>query len=42
MARDAGAGGVALTSNPKREAANRLYQHLGFKLWETNLYFYKF
>ena len=42
MARDAGADGVALTSNPKREAANRLYQKLGFKIWETNLYFYKF
>lgn len=42
MARDAGADGVALTSNPKREAANRLYQRLGFRLWETNLYFYKF
>lgn len=42
MARDAGADGVALTSNPKREAANRLYQRLGFKPWETNLYFYKF
>ena len=42
IARDAGADGVALTSNPKREAANRLYQRLGFKFWETNLYFYKF
>lgn len=42
MARDAGADGVALTSNPKREAANRLYQRLGFKPWQTNLYFYKF
>lgn len=42
MAREAGADGVALTSNPRREAANRLYQHLGFKRWETNLYFYKF
>ena len=42
VARDAGADGVALTSNPKREAANRLYQRLGFKFWETNLYFYKF
>ena len=42
MARDAGADGIALTSNPKREAANRLYQRLGFKHWETNLYFYKF
>ena len=42
MARDAGADGVALTSNPKRETANRLYQRLGFKLWKTNLYFYEF
>ena len=42
MAREAGADGVALTSNPRREAANHLYQHLGFKRWETNLYFYKF
>jgi ribosomal protein S18 acetylase RimI-like enzyme len=42
MAREAGADGVALTSNPKREAANRLYQRLGFKPWQTNLYFYKF
>ncbi|MGB7875030.1 MAG: GNAT family N-acetyltransferase [Anaerolineales bacterium] len=42
LAREAGADGVALTSNPKREAANRLYQKLGFKPWQTNLYFYKF
>jgi ribosomal protein S18 acetylase RimI-like enzyme len=42
MAREAGADGTALTSNPNREAANRLYQHLGFKPWNTNLYFYKF
>ena len=42
MAREAGADGVTLTSNPKREAANRLYLRLGFKPWETNLYFYKF
>ncbi len=42
MARDAGADGVALTTNPRREAANRLYQRLGFKTWQTNLYFYKF
>jgi len=41
VARDSGADGVALTSNPKREAANRLYQRLGFKIWETNLYYYK-
>ena len=42
MAREAGADGVALTSNPRREAANRLYQRLGFKPWQTNLYYYKF
>jgi len=42
VARDSGADGVALTSNPKRMAANRLYQRLGFKPWRTNLYFYKF
>ena len=42
MARDVGADGISLTSNPKREAANRLYQRLGFKPWQTNLYFYKF
>jgi ribosomal protein S18 acetylase RimI-like enzyme len=42
MAREAGANGVALTSNPRREAANRLYQRLGFKPWKTNLYFYEF
>jgi len=33
--------GEALTSNPKREAANRLYQRLGFKHWQTNIYFYE-
>jgi ribosomal protein S18 acetylase RimI-like enzyme len=42
IARQKGADGVALTSNPKREAANRLYQKVGFKKWETNVYFYKF
>lgn len=42
MAREAGANGVALTANPRREAANRLYQHIGFKRWQTNLYFYEF
>ena len=42
LARQAGADGVALTSHPRREAANHLYQKLGFKRWETNLYFYKF
>lgn len=42
LAREAGADGIALTSNPRREAANLLYRKMGFKRWETNLYFYKF
>lgn len=42
IARESGADGVALTSNPRRLAANQLYQKLGFIRWETNLYFYKF
>ena len=42
IAREADADGVALTSNPGREAANRLYQRVGFKPWKTNTYFYKF
>ena len=40
LAREAGANGVALTSNPQREAANKLYQALGFQKRETNAYFY--
>ena len=40
-AREMGAAGVALTSNPAREAANRLYLRLGFKLRKTNSYFYR-
>ena len=42
LAREAGADGVSLTSNPKREAANQLYQAMGFELRKTNPYFYKF
>ncbi|NOY98651.1 MAG: GNAT family N-acetyltransferase [Chloroflexi bacterium] len=42
LAREAGADGVALTSNPRRVAANRLYRKMGFNRWETNLYFYEF
>jgi len=41
LARAAGADGISLTSNPQREAANRLYQSLGFELRKTNPYFYK-
>lgn len=42
IAREKGAGGVSLTSNPKREAANKLYQKMGFKKRETNAYYFKF
>jgi ribosomal protein S18 acetylase RimI-like enzyme len=41
LAREAKADGVSLTSNPKREAANQLYQSMGFELRKTNPYFYK-
>ena len=41
LARAAGADGVSLTSNPQREAANQLYQAMGFALRKTNPYFYK-
>jgi ribosomal protein S18 acetylase RimI-like enzyme len=37
-----GAKDVSLTSRPFREAANRLYQRLGFEPYETNVYRYKF
>jgi ribosomal protein S18 acetylase RimI-like enzyme len=40
LAREAGAEGVSLTSNPQREAANQLYQAMGFQLRQTNPYFY--
>lgn len=35
-----GAKNVSLTSRPTREAANRLYQRLGFEPYPTNLYRY--
>ncbi len=41
LAREAGAEGVSLTSNPGREAANKLYQSMGFELRKTNPYFYR-
>ena len=41
LAREAGADGISLTSNPKRAAANRLYQSLGFELRKTNAYYYR-
>lgn len=39
-ARAAGARTVELTSRPSREAANRLYQRIGFTRRETNVYRY--
>ena len=41
LAREAGASGVSLTSRPEREAANYLYQSMGFELRKTNAYHYK-
>jgi ribosomal protein S18 acetylase RimI-like enzyme len=42
IARSRGATTVDLTSRPAREAANRLYQRLGFVSRETNVYRYVF
>ena len=41
MAALAGARTVDLTSRPSREAANRLYQRIGFQQRETNVYRYE-
>ena len=41
LARAAGAVTVDLTSRPSREAANRLYLNLGFKVRDTNVYRYR-
>jgi len=41
IARDAGANGIALTSNLQRAEANLLYQSMGFTKRETNAYFFK-
>lgn len=40
IAGEAGAKTVDLTSRPSREAANRLYQRIGFVQRETNVYRY--
>ncbi len=40
IAKDAGAKTVDLTSRPSREAANRLYQRIGFVARDTNVYRY--
>ena len=37
-ARSRGAKDVSLSSRPSREAANRLYQRIGFERRETNVY----
>ena len=42
FAQENGAKAVSLTSRPYRQAANKLYQDLGFKIIETNLYRYFF
>lgn len=42
LARQAGARGISLTSNPRRRAANRLYVRLGFELRQTNCYYLEF
>lgn len=39
-ARELGAKTVELTSRPSREAANRLYQRIGFVARDTNVYRY--
>jgi ribosomal protein S18 acetylase RimI-like enzyme len=41
VAKARGAQTVDLTSRPSREAANRLYQRVGFEARETNVYRYK-
>lgn len=40
-AQELGAKSIDLTSRPSREAANRLYQKIGFEKRETNVYRYK-
>lgn len=41
VAKNKGAKTVELTSRPSREAANRLYQRIGFQIRETNVYRYE-
>ena len=40
VAQEAGVTTVDLTSRPSREAANRLYQRIGFEKRETKVYRY--
>ena len=41
LARESGAEGISLTSNPQRQEANLLYQALGFQLRQTNPYYFR-
>jgi ribosomal protein S18 acetylase RimI-like enzyme len=41
LAHEMGAKSIDLTSRPSREAANRLYQRLGFEQRDTNVYRFK-
>lgn len=41
LATEMGAKSIDLTSRPSREAANRLYQRLGFEVRDTNVYRFK-
>mgnify|MGYP000657213683 CR=1 FL=1 len=41
-AKEVGAKAISLSSNPKRVAANQLYQKLGFQPITTNVYRYTF
>jgi ribosomal protein S18 acetylase RimI-like enzyme len=41
LAGELGAQTVDLTSRPSREAANRLYQKVGFQARDTNVYRYR-
>jgi GNAT superfamily N-acetyltransferase len=41
LAKEAQARTIDLTSNPSREAANRLYKSLGFAVRDTNVYRFK-
>jgi ribosomal protein S18 acetylase RimI-like enzyme len=40
IAAEMGVDGISLTCSPTRKAANKLYEKMGFKKWETNVYWY--
>jgi ribosomal protein S18 acetylase RimI-like enzyme len=41
LAREMGLKGISLTCNPRRQDANRLYRKMGFKSWDTNVYWFE-